>query len=156
MVIVKIHAGLGNQMFQYATGRSLALQKHTGLFLDTAGYETDTFRKYELGRFNIFAKFLPKDWRAREARLKSGRRYIPLRLFLRAIQSPLVSKRIVVADIEKGFDDRVAKIKGNLYLDGYWQSELYFRGIRELLLKEFTFKDAPNPENARRRIRPAV
>jgi hypothetical protein len=146
MVIARIHAGLGNQMFQYAAGRNLALQKHTKLFLDAWGYETDTFRKFELGKLNVSAPLLSKgrsNWGVRLRR----RRYRPISVVLRAIQSPLASTH--VKDIEQGFKDGLAGIGGNVYLDGFWQSERYFMGIRELLLREFTFKDAPNLENTK-------
>jgi hypothetical protein len=65
---------------------------------------------------------------------------------LQAIQSPLACERI--ADAEQGFDERLAEANGNVYLDGFWQSERYFIGIRELLLKEFSFKEAPSLENS--------
>jgi hypothetical protein len=146
MITVRIHAGLGNQMFQYAMGRSLALQKHADLFLDAWEFETDTFRKYELGKFNISAQRLSKVGRNWGMRLRR-RRYMPIRLFLQAIQSPFVFN--YVKEFEKGFDERLARIGGNAYLDGFWQSERYFSGIREILLKEFIFTEAPNPENAK-------
>jgi hypothetical protein len=145
-VTVRIHAGMGNQMFQYAMGKSLSLQKHGDLVLDVSGYETDTFRKYELGRFNISTGLLSRRRKDLETQLRR-RLYTPLRWLLRAIRSPLVPRHI--ADAERGFEGGLADIKGSLYLDGYWQSEKYFRGIRELLLKEFTFKNEPNLENAK-------
>jgi len=144
--MVRIQGGLGNQMFQYAMARSLSLQMRTELFLDTWDYEMDTFRKYELERFNISARYLSKRRRDWEGQLQR-RRYAPLKLLLQAIQSPLGSKHIV--DIERGFDERLGKTNGNVYLNGFWQSERYFSGIRELLLREFTFKAAPNHENAK-------
>ena len=148
MVIAKIHAGLGNQMFQYATAKNLSLQRRTSLLLDTLSYETDTFRKYELGKFNISARHLNAVWGKLDWPLTEGRRNLPVRLFLHAIRSPLVTKKVLV-DAEQGFDERLASTTGHLYLEGYWQSELYFTGIRDVLLREFTFKDAPDPENAR-------
>lgn len=39
MIIVKIMGGLGNQMFQYATGRRMAAKAHTKLLLDATGYQ---------------------------------------------------------------------------------------------------------------------
>src|SRR4051812_29661343 len=54
MVIVKLSGGLGNQMFQYAAGRRLALANGTDLKLDTTWFgnsAADTPRRYELGVF---------------------------------------------------------------------------------------------------------
>ncbi len=38
MVIVNVIGGLGNQLFQYAAGRRLALKHNTELLLDSSGY----------------------------------------------------------------------------------------------------------------------
>jgi hypothetical protein len=143
-VIVKIHAGMGNQMFQYAMGRSLSLQKQAQLFLDNWGYQTDTRRPYELGRFDLSAGIVSKGRHKCELQFRGSLK--PLRWLLNAIRFPIISK--YVEDAEQGFDQKLLLLDQNVYLDGYWQSELYFKGIRDLLLKEFTFKDAPNAENA--------
>lgn len=146
MVIIRIKAGLGNQMFQYAVGRSLALQKATDLVLDNGLYEIDTFRKFDLARFNISGKFLSRPRRMLETQMQR-RRLKPLRSLLETIRFPFVPTYI--EDLGKGFDRRLVQANGDLYLDGFWQSELYFRSIRDLLLDEFTLKDAPDSENSR-------
>lgn len=43
-----------------------------------------------------------------------------------------------------GFWEKITKPKGRLYLDGYWQSEKYFKDIRQILLKDFTLKKETN------------
>ena len=57
MIIVRISNGLGNQMFQYALGRALAIKNNTGLVLDTSSFAqqrtSDAFRHYTLDHFNI-------------------------------------------------------------------------------------------------------
>ena len=39
------------------------------------------------------------------------------------------------------FDKRVFDLNGNIYLDGYWQTEKYFKEIEEIIRKEFTVKN---------------
>lgn len=53
MVVVKIGDGLGNQMYNYVCGYSVA--KHDGdtLLLDTTEVDNSTFRTYGLDEFNI-------------------------------------------------------------------------------------------------------
>ena len=60
MIITELNGGLGNQMFQYALGRRLAIENNTVLKLDTSIFDTYNLRKYELCHFNITEKFLSK------------------------------------------------------------------------------------------------
>lgn len=39
---------------------------------------------------------------------------------------------------------KLTKVKGRHYLEGYWQSEKYFKDIRRVLLKDFTLKKETN------------
>ena len=62
-LIVQLQGGLGNQMFQYATARSISLDNNLDLVIDDwTGFFRDTHyqRKYELNNFQIkgrIAKF---------------------------------------------------------------------------------------------------
>ena len=57
MIILKLKAGLGNQMFQYAFAKALALKYNETLKIDTSWFkhipEKDTPREYGLKHFNI-------------------------------------------------------------------------------------------------------
>ena len=60
MIVVKLMGGLGNQLFQYAAGRALALKHQTELKLDLSLLNADpknvyTKRELELHVFNITA-----------------------------------------------------------------------------------------------------
>lgn len=54
MITTNIYGGLGNQMFQYACGKSLAIKNNTEL-----GVEKTLFKKYELRDF-LLDKFNTK------------------------------------------------------------------------------------------------
>ena len=41
MIIVKLKGGLGNQMFQYALGRRIALENNLNLYIDITSFEND-------------------------------------------------------------------------------------------------------------------
>src|SRR3989344_4310539 len=58
---------------------------------------------------------------------------------MEAFRSP-ATKRIV-HEKAPGFDPAVLEIPNNRYLDGYWQSEKYFRDKSDLIKKEFTLKN---------------
>jgi hypothetical protein len=59
MIILKLKAGLGNQLFEYACARAKALREHTQLYIDTSWYKNihakDTVRTYGLGVYQIIA-----------------------------------------------------------------------------------------------------
>lgn len=57
MIITRISAGMGNQMFMYAAGLALSQRLNTELKLDTYGFSDNSFRKYALKTFpNITEK----------------------------------------------------------------------------------------------------
>ena len=54
MIITKIQGGLGNQLFQWAYGKSLAMKYKTDLSLDVSFYDNqygNTYRNFELFKF---------------------------------------------------------------------------------------------------------
>jgi hypothetical protein len=46
------------------------------------------------------------------------------------------------------YDPTVLNAPRNVYLDGYWQTEKYFREIENVIRREFSFKAEPNSQNA--------
>lgn len=56
MIIVKLQGGLGNQLFQYAHSKSVALKLGEKLLLDTTWYKGRINRMYMLDHFNISAR----------------------------------------------------------------------------------------------------
>jgi hypothetical protein len=56
-MVVSLSGGLGNQMFQYAFGRSLSIARHEEVLFDRSSYANDKLRHYELNCFNLDMKF---------------------------------------------------------------------------------------------------
>jgi hypothetical protein len=65
MIVVQLSGGLGNQMFQYATGRALAARHGTQLVLDSSWFEGERGDVYELGCFVLDAPLAPVEQVAR-------------------------------------------------------------------------------------------
>lgn len=131
MIVVRLCGGLGNQLFQYAAGRSLAHARNTDLVLDLAWFRNPppsvTSRIYELEQYGIRAR--PADTlEACCCRLHHGR-------FLRRI--PFLPRRWRHFR-ESGFayDPAMLTLPDNIYLEGYWQSHHYFDGIAGLIRQE--------------------
>ncbi len=142
MIIIKLMGGLGNQMFQYASAYAIAKRNRTSLAIDTSWYtdsnSTVWTMSYELDCFNLSSKLISPD------------RFMLVDAVKRRPSRPL-SKKKVVAYVEDGlpFDPSVLKAGSDLRLDGYWQSEKYFKDFRADILKEFSFKSAPEKDNAK-------
>lgn len=141
MIVVRLRGGLGNQMFQYAAGRRLALHLGTELKLDATAYAEGGTRYYALKPFRTGACVAtPREvdrWLGRggwRARLGA---HLPWRRLLR----PVVEKSF-------RFDSEILTLPDNVYLDGYWQSEGYFADISNQIRKDFTFRDPLQGLNA--------
>jgi hypothetical protein len=149
MVIVKLQGGLGNQMFQYAVGRHLADRLNTRLkldlqtLLDRTPQPNLTFRDYELDIFNLRAEIATPADVARFAVPQT-----PAARWLRKLRSPFAGYRII-REATMAYDPRVPAAAGNLYLEGFWQSERYFSAGADAIRRDFSFKTPPGPENQR-------
>jgi hypothetical protein len=139
MVIVRLDGGMGNQLFQYALGRNLARRLNTTLKLDAEIYTTGDKRQYSLHHFNIEEVFSTVSERKNLKRKEFFRRQLNrlgagIQPYWYIEQSP-------------GYDVNVEKLTDNVYMEGFWQSEKYFKPIEETIRKEFTVKDPPSSLN---------
>ncbi|MCC6323941.1 alpha-1,2-fucosyltransferase [Candidatus Nomurabacteria bacterium] len=114
MIVIRLKGGHGNQMFQYARGRVLAIKYKTQLSIDLNYFKNKNFtpREYNLDQFNIKAKIIEKS-------------KIP---FLLKYLLPVIKK---------------INWNGNIYLDGYFQSEKYFKKYSDIIREDFTLKEIP-------------
>jgi len=133
MIIVNLKGGLGNQMFQYALGRKLALQNKTTLKLDTSGYPKQTLRKYGLPVFNIQENIASNE-EVKHLKYPLGSISMAWRRF-----SFKILRRFHIS-WEPATLDRLEK-KKDLYLDGFWQSYKYFDDIAEIIRQDFSLKE---------------
>ena len=132
MIISKIIGGLGNQLFQYAAGKTLAQLNQTELKLDVSAFDEYKLRHFDLHHFNLNANF------ATGEEIKS---LYPAHNFEKAFQylSPL-HRRTYYREKYFHFDENVLKLGPDVYLKGYFQSEKYFSTAKDIILKEFSFK----------------
>jgi hypothetical protein len=143
-LIVQLQGGLGNQMFQYATARSISLDNNLDLVIDDwTGFFRDTHyqRKYELNNFQIkgrIAKFhenLPFLYMNICTKLKKKFNLINKLSFGNFIQ-----EKLNLNDHGMRFHNEIQKINlnKNTWVRGFWQSHLYFEKYKSLILHELT------------------
>lgn len=149
MIIVQLIGGLGNQMFQYAAGRSLALHLETELKLDITQFQKIrgiTPREYSLCHFRIKENFASRQ-DLQCARMSST----GVRNFFVNIRCSLTGNKQISYKKEPRhfiFDRDFFRYPDNSYLEGYWQSEKYFKDIEDLIRREFTLKKELDTSNA--------
>jgi Glycosyl transferase family 11 len=154
-VVTQLAGGLGNQMFQYAAGRAVALAHGCDLLVDTHDLSAAwTSRAYGLQRaFRVTAKPVSAaitkrvlGWRA------------PLRGALRRLARLGLAGREIVVEPHFAYWAGIRSTEPPCYLIGYWQSERYFADVVQQIRTELVFQDALVDANAqmRDRIRSSV
>ncbi len=130
MVVVKIGDGLGNQMFNYVCGYSVAKHDNDTLLLDTSEVDNSSFRSYGLDQFNI-------DYTERES--FSNKNFF-LKLYKRIRRNLKYNVIMERKDESIPLDMSVYKKKRlrNKYLYGYFQNLYYFNDCRDDIIRQFT------------------
>jgi len=142
MILIQLNGGLGNQMFQYAIGRCLAHSLNTELKLDTSQFQPDNLRNYALSVFRIVENFATPIDLTRVRRPLAWSIKYPVDLLRSMIQpnAPI----LYIKESKFHFDPEILALPDNLYLEGYWQSEKYFKVIEKIIRNDFTFSVEPD------------
>lgn len=149
-VITRLMGGLGNQMFQFATGHALAKLLGVPLLLDrTFLYSRPpemnwTPRAFELDVFQLPFAF------ASAKEVKHMRRELDHRQY-RSVQRMLPSLFPAKCFVQRGtaFDPALFRTNAPVYIEGFWQNEGYFSQVAdELRTKLFIPKDGISERNA--------
>ena len=143
MILLHIQGGLGNQLFQYAAARHLCKRLHTKLYIDISPLQNDLYgRSYRLNHFNV--KVLP----ANNMNMQIWNRFNGTSLLSHittkvATNLPKSMRYISVREQQFHFDDSFFHLRGNVSLQGYYQSLRYFEPIEILIRDELTLKEEP-------------
>lgn len=127
MVIVKILGGLGNQMFQYAYAKSLE-QNGYSVKIDISGFKDYVSHKYGLDKYNIDLQISEKH---------ENDTFYKNTLFCKILRKIGVDFSSSIKEKDLRFDNKLLNIKDNSYIEGYFQSEKYFKNIKEIILDQF-------------------
>lgn len=143
IVVVRLLGGLGNQMFQYATGRAFALRHGADVVLDVSSFESYTLRRYELDSLQIEARLASAD------ELKAIGGAEPTAWHARLL-APLRGRPAiqVLREAHFHFDPALESARPPIALHGYWQSERYFLDARDRLSRELVPRQPLDPRNA--------
>ena len=131
MIIARLRGGLGNQLFQYAAAKALALHHGTSLKLDLYTYTKHPYRKFELHNFKVDAP---------EASRNEVHRFTGSNKLIRYINKRENYFRCshVFAQPHYHYYEDFLQLPSDLYLSGYFQTEKYFLSLRDQVLEWFS------------------
>jgi len=137
---IKLSGGLGNQMFQFAAGYALAKQNNVRLNLDLKYInKRKLFNGFELDKvFNIYSKV---NLLNKQSFIKSINIKEIFKLFNKSFY--------LYKEPHFHYSKDILSLPKHSFLDGYWQSELYFKDYTKEIRDIFTFPknlDAKNKE----------
>lgn len=140
MIYVRLFGGLGNQLFQYATARAVALRRGVSLGLDQRDLGGQAAHiTFGLQHFAIEADADP-------AGLPPSRSGSPLAYALWRVG--LLRGPRFLRERRLGVNQEVLAAKDGTYLHGYFQSQRYFADAIDQIRAELTITTPPNTENA--------
>lgn len=151
MIVVKLFGGLGNQLFQYAFGKKISLKTRQKLYLEIEyGFKNDPYqRNYNLFPFKIEENTLKNDLIS----IDFDHLSIDKKHWQGKIKNYVIGLKRnnwnLIKEKNLEFDDSIETKKRHTYLDGYWQSENYFKDVRNEIIQEIQLKVPFKNENAR-------
>lgn len=149
MIVLKMHGGLGNQMFEYAFGKHIQKQLKQDLLLDISDYKQDFYRKFLLNNYSISEKVKIDNTGKyniiyKNIFIKIGSLICPEILYKSmSLFGVYVWRYATFREI------KIREKQKNIYINGYWQSHKYFDDVWNEIKKEFTLKIVLEPEHKR-------
>lgn len=151
MVVVKLIGGLGNQMFCYAVGKAMALEKKTELYIDKSWInQMEIEKNIDLFGIDYFeSNYLVRNIKTNRWFNLFDNKYI-WKIYKKFYMLFLnIEKSNILIETKFNFHKEIFSNKfKNLYLkEGYWQSYKYFEKYSKQLREEYTFKKSVYLEN---------
>ncbi|CAN5381781.1 alpha-1,2-fucosyltransferase [soil metagenome] len=138
MIAVQLGGGIGNQLFQYAAARALALRLGVPLALDLRLFDNHAARRYALDAFAIETVEIDRNAFPPSARRLSGQ-----------IASWFRARRRFATFRERRFtfDPDVPALPDWTWLAGNFQSERYFADQAAVLRRDLALRRPPEGKN---------
>lgn len=144
MITMKLAGGLGNQLFQYACGRSLANKYNTSLTLDTSFYRHKLWRRSLREVVNLGTALCGQvRIKTTLEQIKRDRRYYDLDKFQLPKDIKLTQQNLPTNRRDHNpfiFDRKIMQAGDNLVYEGYFNSYKYFKDIDLELRTELRLK----------------
>ena len=139
MIIVRIKGGLGNQLFQYAAAYALSKRINQPIKIDKSFFPEQTLRSFKLSLFNLDCNDLVNGKDIPKVIKVINNRYINWMLRLLNFKIITIKKSFkycveTKSRVNEWFFELNEK---DIYIDGYFQSEEYFKDFKGDLIRQF-------------------
>lgn len=142
MILCRLQGGLGNQMFQFAFGRMLALKNRTVLKIDTSllqqnkGLVGAVVRDLDLDIFELEQQL------ATPHEISYFNGYPETALIRRLVYriEKIIKPRNLIIQNNHDFNTKQLEIGDNSCIVGRWQSAKYFEAVSQDIKKNFSIK----------------
>lgn len=154
MIIVRLKGGMGNQLFQYALGRALALKYNVPLRFNIEAYEDTTKRPfrsftqrtYDLDLFNTDGRVAKKNEIPFLYRMYGKGKLALIFDALRRRVLKYIFRQKAQELYFSHFNPEYLSLGASVYLDGYYQSPKYFNHIQDTIRTDLTLRN-PLPDH---------
>lgn len=131
MVVIKLKAGLGNQLFQYAFGLAMAKHYNKELKFDIRLFKQKKYTSYKhhnrIFKLNYFNTHVEEP---------TWFEYLKLDKLSKILNYGYFNENGIIPYQEEALNQ-----KGDvIYFDGFWQSTKYFKNVEDQIRSDFKFK----------------
>jgi hypothetical protein len=143
-LIVRISNGLGNQLFIYASAFGLAKNMGRNLLIDnqTSFEATQNISEYNLNSFNLTSSIAPENLMFKGLKGYLKRKFLKKSDRFKKFKSFFIEKKDKkkITFYDNSFINN--NYSKNLFLEGHFESEKYFKQYENEIFKEFEFKNS--------------
>ena len=145
-LILRLSNEMGNQMFMYASAYSISKELNRKLYIDdeTAFLSKKNVSKYALNVFNISSHTAPNSLKYKGISGYLKRKFLLKTEFLKQKKSFYIEKKNKDKITKYSNDHKKIIFEKNIFLEGHFESEKYFKNFKDQIKKEFKFKNLDN------------
>ena len=142
-LILRLSNEIGNQMFMYASAYSISKELNRQLYIDdeTAFLSKKNVSKFGLNLFNITSPIAPDTLKFKNLSGYIKKKFLIKTDLLRSKKKFCIEKKDINKITKYSSDYKNLIFDNNLFLEGHFQSERYFKDYKDEIKGEFKLKN---------------
>ena len=142
-LILRLSNEIGNQMFMYASAYSISKELNRRLYIDdeTAFLSKKNVSKFGLNLFNITSPIAPDTLKFKNLSGYIKKKFLIKTDLLRSKKKFYIEKKDRNKITKYSSDYKNLIFDNNLFLEGHFQSERYFKDYKDEIKREFKLKN---------------